>query len=99
MNAKTVAAGAAFAAVWQVAGHYIPAAKPFERPTVPARIAAYTYGTTGILLGLGIATNARTLGAAFAIAAAAGAATVAVYVADHLAAQPAQKALQDGFKS
>jgi hypothetical protein len=47
MNAKTVAAGAAFAAVWQVAGHYVPAAKPFEKPTVPARIAAYTLRHNG----------------------------------------------------
>lgn len=99
MNAKSLVAGAAFAATWQIMGHYLPVSKPFERPNVPSRLGAYTYGTTGILLGLGIATDARTLGASFAIAAAAGAATIAVYVADSIASAPAKEMLRHGFKS
>lgn len=94
-NSRLVA-GATVAALWQVAGHYTPCARPWDRPTVPERIGAYTWGVTGILLGIGMATDKRTLATGFIVAAAAGALTVAVYGLDDVLRRQARTAL-NGF--
>lgn len=99
MDTSRVIAGAAVAALWQVAGHYIPLARPYERPNVPSRIGAYVYGVTGIGLGVGIAFGRRAMLQVFGMAAPAGIVTVAAYIADHIATAPAREMVRHGFES
>lgn len=81
MNARTLTGGI-IAALWQLTGHWLPTAEPHKRPSVARRIFAYSYGVLGILLGLWVATDRRTVSKAALISAAAGAATVAAYGLD-----------------
>ena len=75
-------AGAALAASLELTGHWFPWPRQLHR------IAAYTYGTLAILVGVAVATERKTLLRTFAVCAGAGFATIAAYIIDiHLHAR------------
>ena len=76
--------GMVVAGLFELAAHWFPLAEPHKPPTVLRRIGGYTWGCLGILLGVAVATDRPTTAKAAAITVAAGTATVAAYVADHL---------------
>lgn len=99
MDTSRVVAGATVSALWQITGHYIPLAKPYEHPNVPSRLGAYIYGTTGILLGVGIAFGWRVMLQVFGMAVPAGIVTISAYIADSIATAPTKAMVRHGLKS
>lgn len=79
---KHLIAGMVIAGLFQTTGHYLPTSTPWKRPTVPGRIVAYTWGVTGIVLGLFVATDRHVARRALAVSLAAGAATIGAYALD-----------------